>query len=122
MQSKKSLWMAGVAAAVVIVGGAAYVLQQQPAAPKHQASADFAVPAVPAGITFSGLGNPIVSMIEDGIAVITSVLAILLPILAVILFLLLAVFVWYSYRSVGKLIRRAKGPSRTPPPPPTLRQ
>lgn len=73
-------------------------------------------------ISTGGLGNPIVSMIEDGIAVVTSVLAILLPILAVILFLLLAVFVWYSYRSVGKLIRKAKGPSRTPPPPPTLRQ
>jgi len=73
-------------------------------------------------ISTGGLGNPIVSMLEDGIAVIISVLAILLPILAVILFIVLAVFIYYSYRTVGKLVRRTKGPPRSSTDPPTLRQ
>jgi uncharacterized protein DUF4126 len=73
-------------------------------------------------ISTGGLGNPIVSMLEDGIAVIVSVLAILLPIIAVVLFILFAIFIYYSYRKVGQLVRRAKGPARRPTDPPTLRQ
>ena len=73
-------------------------------------------------LSTGGLGNPIVSMLEDGIAVIVSVLAILMPILAVILFIVCAIFIYYSYRKVGNLVRRARGPSRRPTDPPTLRQ
>jgi hypothetical protein len=57
-------------------------------------------------VSTGGMGNPIVSMIEDGVAVLASILAILLPILAVITFVLLAFFVYWSYAMVKRLIKR----------------
>lgn len=58
-------------------------------------------------LSTGGLGNPIVSMIEDGVAVLASILAIVLPILAVITFVLMAIFVYWSYRAVRHLVRRS---------------
>jgi len=57
-------------------------------------------------VSTGGLGNPIVSMIEDGVAIIASILAVLLPILAVITFVLLAFFVYWSYTVVKRLVKR----------------
>jgi len=58
-------------------------------------------------LSTGGLGNPIVSMIEDGVAVLASILAILLPIMAVLTFVLFAAFVFWSYRAVRHLVRRS---------------
>lgn len=58
-------------------------------------------------LSTGGLGNPIVSMIEDGVAVLASILAIVLPILSVLLFVLMAVFVYWSYKAVRHLVRRS---------------
>lgn len=60
-------------------------------------------------LSTGGLGNPIVSMIEDGVAVLASILAIMLPILAVLLFVLMAIFVYWSYRAVRHLVKRSSG-------------
>jgi Domain of unknown function (DUF4126) len=54
-------------------------------------------------ISTAGLGNPVISMVEDGIAVITSVLAILVPIVAIILIGLFGLFLWWFYRRVRQL-------------------
>jgi hypothetical protein len=61
--------------------------------------------------TTAGLGNPVVSFVEDGLTVILGVLAILAPFVAFVL-LLIAAFVigWLVYKGVRKL--RAK---RQPP-------
>jgi hypothetical protein len=60
-------------------------------------------------LSTGGLGNPIVSMIEDGVAILASILAIVLPILAIFLFVLMAVFVYWSYKAVRHLVRRSSG-------------
>jgi hypothetical protein len=57
-------------------------------------------------VSTGGMGNPVVSMIEDGVAIVTSILAVLLPILAVITFVLLAFFVFWSYKMVKRLVKR----------------
>jgi hypothetical protein len=57
-------------------------------------------------VSTGGMGNPVVSMIEDGVAIVTSILAILLPILAVVTFVMLAFFVFWSYRVVRKMVKR----------------
>lgn len=58
-------------------------------------------------LSTGGLGNPIVSMIEDGVAVLASILAIVLPILSVISFVFFAVFIYWSYKAVRHLVRRS---------------
>jgi len=50
-----------------------------------------------------GIGNPIVSLLEDGIAGLISVLAILVPIAAIILLVFSGAFLIWSYRSVQRL-------------------
>lgn len=57
-------------------------------------------------VSTGGMGNPIVSIIEDGVAVLASILAVLLPILAVITFVLLAFFVYWSYTAVKRMVKR----------------
>jgi uncharacterized membrane protein len=54
-------------------------------------------------IKTGGIGNPIVSLLEDGIAGLISVLAILVPIAAIILLVFSGVFLIWSYRSVQRL-------------------
>jgi hypothetical protein len=58
-------------------------------------------------LSTGGLGNPIVSMIEDGVAILASILAIVLPVLAIFLFVLMAIFVYWSYKAVRHLVRRS---------------
>jgi hypothetical protein len=58
-------------------------------------------------LSTGGLGNPIVSMIEDGVAVMASILAIVLPILSVILFVFFAIFIYWSYKAVRVLVKRS---------------
>jgi hypothetical protein len=71
-------------------------------------------------VSTGGLGNPVISMIEDGIAAITSIFAIIAPIVAIVLIGLCGVFLWWCYRKVRRLTsllaRPAKGDSA-----PTLR-
>lgn len=61
-------------------------------------------------VSTGGAGNPIVSLIEDGVAVFASIMAILLPIVAVITFVLLALFVYWSYSRVRRLVNRERRP------------
>ncbi len=64
-----------------------------------QAARMTARPAVTAGT--AGLGNPLISLVEDVLAVLTLIVAILLPVLVVVLVALVA---WVGW----KLIRRAR--------------
>lgn len=59
-------------------------------------------------VSTGGMGNSIVSMIEDGVAILASILAILLPILAVLMFVVLAIFVFWSYRNVRRLVPKTR--------------
>lgn len=66
----------------------------------HAAKATFR-PMVTA--TTAGIGNPVVSTVEDVIAFITSVLAILLPILvAIVLVTVVALYVWWRVRRASR--------------------
>jgi hypothetical protein len=59
-------------------------------------------------VSTAGAGNPIVSLIEDGVAIFASIMAILLPIVAVITFVVLAIFVYWSYSRVRRLVGRQR--------------
>jgi hypothetical protein len=67
-------------------------------------------------VTTGGVGNPLVSMVEDAIAVITSIVALLAPILIPLLLAFFAVAVWWSVRRLKRLAARV-GPTRRPPGP-----
>ncbi len=54
-------------------------------------------------ISTGGLGNPVISMIEDGIAAIVSIAAILVPVLAIVLIVLLGLLLWWLYRKIRRL-------------------
>jgi hypothetical protein len=54
-------------------------------------------------ISTGGLGNPVISVIEDGIATLTSILAVLAPIVAIVLMLLFAVLLWWLYKKIRRL-------------------
>lgn len=70
-----------------------------------------------------GFGNPLISLVEDGIAAMTSVLAILVPIAAIILLLLFGLLLWFLYRRIRQLTafvsRTARSTSPNRPVPPT---
>jgi hypothetical protein len=65
-------------------------------------------------VSTAGAGNPIVSIIEDVVAIVASILAILLPIIAVLTFVLLAIFVYWSYARVRRYVRRTRSVSEPP--------
>jgi uncharacterized membrane protein len=69
-----------------------------------------------------GFGNPLVSLVEDGIAAMTSVLAILVPILAIILLSFSCLVLWFLYRRVRQLTsfvtRTGRTTTPSPPAPP----
>ena len=54
-------------------------------------------------ISTNGMGNPLVSVIEDGIATVVPVLAILVPIAGLIFFVISFAFLLWSYRGVQRL-------------------
>jgi hypothetical protein len=54
-------------------------------------------------VSTGGLGNPVISMVEDGIAFIVSLMAILAPIVAIFLILLGGLFLWWFYRKIRHL-------------------
>jgi hypothetical protein len=54
-------------------------------------------------IATGGVGNPVVSVVEDAIATVTSVFAVFAPIAAILLLLLFAVFLWWVYKKVRRL-------------------
>lgn len=62
-------------------------------------------------VTTGGIGNPIISMLEDVVAVVTSIVAILLPLLLIVILPLFAYGLWRIYqrlrRSGGRLRRLA---------------
>jgi uncharacterized membrane protein len=65
----------------------------------------------------NGLGNPFVSMVEDGLSAVTSILAVLLPILGLISMVLSGVLLRLTYRAALKF-----GGARIGAKPATLRQ
>jgi len=68
-------------------------------------------------ISTGGLGNPVISMVEDGIASIVSIMAIIAPIVAIVLIVLCGVFLWWFYRKVCRLtsfVTRSAKPSNAP--------
>ncbi|MBC8163654.1 MAG: DUF4126 domain-containing protein [Roseiflexaceae bacterium] len=62
-----------------------------------------------ATLTTGGVGNPILSLIEDAIALVLSGLAVLLPVLAFLLVLVLAWLVVWFLRRIGWGRRKAGG-------------
>jgi hypothetical protein len=54
-------------------------------------------------VSTGGVGNPVISMIEDGIAAIVSIMAILVPIAAIALLIILGVLLWWLYRKIRHL-------------------
>ena len=63
-------------------------------------------------VTTGGVGNPIVSMVEDAVAAIASIVAILVPILIALLIPVLAWLLWRTYvrlRRSGQSLRRLGG-------------
>lgn len=54
-------------------------------------------------VSTGGVGNPVISMLEDAIAAITSVAAILVPLLAIVLIVLFGLLLWWLYRKVRNL-------------------
>jgi uncharacterized membrane protein len=63
-----------------------------------------------------GFGNPLVSLVEDGIAAMTSVLAILVPIAAIILLLLFGLLLWFLYRRIRQITALFNRTTRPAPP------
>lgn len=78
-------------------------------------------PAVTAST--GGFGNPFISLIEDFIAVTTSVLAILVPFAAVILLVAFFILLWFLYRRIRRITAflRRSSPAARPKSPSTLR-
>ena len=100
--SERSIWAAAVVGAVL-------------ALTVHTAKAA-SRPAVTAST--AGLGNPVVSLVEDVIVVVVSVLAVLAPFVAAALIVALAIAVgWLIYKGVKKL-RGRRPPVNTPAGPP----
>lgn len=54
-------------------------------------------------VSTGGVGNPVISMLEDAVAAITSVAAILVPVLALVLIVLFGLLLWWLYRKVRNL-------------------
>jgi uncharacterized membrane protein len=67
-------------------------------------------------ISTGGLGNPIISMIEDGVAFVTSILAIIAPIVAIIMMGALGLLLWWMYRKVRHMTSFVKRPPKSPDP------
>ena len=64
--------------------------------------------------TTGGVGNPVLSLLEDAGALVLTVLAFAVPVLAFLLVLALAIAILYGWRRVRK--RRAQGELRRVPP------
>jgi hypothetical protein len=71
-------------------------------------------------VATGGLGNPIVSMVEDGVSGLTSILAVLVPIASFAILIPGAVFTWWLYKKIGTVTGVFTRRSR-PVPPTTLR-
>jgi len=67
-------------------------------------------------VSTGGLGNPIISMIEDGVAFVTSILAIIAPIIAIIMMGALGLVLWWMYRKVRQMTSFVKRPPESPDP------
>lgn len=88
--SEQNIWVAAVVGAVL-------------ALTVHTAKAA-SRPAVSA--TTAGIGNPVVSLIEDGITAVITILALVAPFVAAVLIVVLAVVIgWLIYKGVDKLRR-----------------
>ena len=66
-------------------------------------------------VSTGGLGNPVISMIEDGISAVTSIFAIIAPIVAIFLLFLLGIFLWWMYRKVRLMTTLLKRTSTKTP-------
>ncbi len=65
-------------------------------------------------VSTGGLGNPVISMIEDGISAVTSIFAIIAPIVAIVLLLILGLFLWWMYKKVQLMTALLKRSAKTP--------
>lgn len=90
-------------AAAIIGGGLALMVHTTKAAVRPAAT-----------LTTAGIANPFISVLEDVLVVIISVLAIAAPFIAIILIILLALV---AVRLIIALFRRARGRRRRPPAP-----
>lgn len=70
-------------------------------------------------VTTAGIGNPVVSLMEDGLTAVITVLAVLAPFVAAALILVLAVVLgWLIYKTATRLRRRKPSDGRTDGPRP----
>lgn len=63
-------------------------------------------------VSTGGLGNPVISVVEDAVAVVTAVVAIVFPILALFLLAIFALFLAWAYRRIRRF--RLRGPTHPP--------
>jgi uncharacterized protein DUF4126 len=54
-------------------------------------------------ISTGGLGNPLISMVEDAIAVVVSIMAIVAPIVGIVLVIVCGLLLWWLYRKIQRL-------------------
>lgn len=78
-------------------------------------------------VSTGGIGNPLVSIVEDAIAVVTAALALLLPLVIPAVLVLFALVILWGIRRLRRMAARpgpARGHGGTPPaqPSPTLRR
>jgi hypothetical protein len=68
-------------------------------------------------VSTGGFGNPVISMVEDGVAAITSIMAIIAPIVAIFLLFAFGLLLWWMYQKVRRMTafvtRSAKSPDAT---------
>jgi hypothetical protein len=71
-------------------------------------------------ISTAGLGNPIISMVEDGVAIITSIIAVIFPLIVIAAIIVFGALLFWAYRLIRRFnLRSSRHPSS---PPQTLRQ
>ncbi|MGH2559011.1 MAG: DUF4126 domain-containing protein [Thermomicrobiales bacterium] len=70
-------------------------------------------------VSTGGVGNPVISMLEDAVSAITAVIAVVLPLVVIALIAASAVLLYWSYRRIRRWRLRAPPSSPTSP---TLRR
>lgn len=76
-------------------------------------------------VTTGGLGNPLVSLVEDAVAALTAITAVLLPLVVPLFLVLIILLLLLGLRQVTRLRRRAASqppPATVAPDAPTLRR
>lgn len=66
----------------------------------------------PITVATGGLGNPVISMIEDAASAVTAIIAVLLPLIVIALIVVCAALLYWSYRRIRRF--RLRPPPRPP--------